>query len=73
LAVASLVFGGGSGVVVTVYGGRPELPGDGLTGFMPPALPDAAWVLNAMYEHEQGPAEVSYQLGNCMDHGLYWR
>ena len=37
-----------------------ELCGDGLTGFMPPAMPDAAWVLNAMYEHEQGPAEVSY-------------
>ncbi|MFD8694347.1 hypothetical protein [Kitasatospora purpeofusca] len=29
-----------------------ELCGDGLTGFMPPAMPDAAWVLNAMYEHE---------------------
>ncbi|MFJ2823469.1 hypothetical protein ACIO7M_20460 [Streptomyces toxytricini] len=37
-----------------------ELCGDGLTGFMPPAMPDAVWVLNAMYEHEQGPAEVSY-------------
>jgi hypothetical protein len=37
-----------------------ELCGDGLTGFMPPAMPDAAWVLNAMYEHEQGPTEVSY-------------
>ncbi|MEV7420810.1 hypothetical protein [Streptomyces sp. NPDC089919] len=37
-----------------------ELCGDGLTGFLPPALPDAAWVLNAMYEHEQGPANVSY-------------
>ncbi|UWE07572.1 hypothetical protein [Actinacidiphila bryophytorum] len=23
---------------------------DGLTGFLPPPLPDAAWVLNAMYE-----------------------
>jgi len=34
-----------------------ELCGDGLTGFMPPAMPDAAWVLNAMYEHERGPAE----------------
>lgn len=33
-----------------------ELSGDGLTGFMPPAMPDAAWVLNAMYEHEQGSA-----------------
>lgn len=29
-----------------------DLCGDGLTGFLPPALPDAAWVLNAMYEHE---------------------
>ncbi|MEU3505707.1 hypothetical protein ABZ726_35140 [Streptomyces hundungensis] len=37
-----------------------KLCGDGITGFMPPAMPDAAWVLNAMYEHEQGPAEVSY-------------
>ncbi|MFI5801389.1 hypothetical protein [Streptomyces sp. NPDC051561] len=37
---------------------------DGLTGFMPPAMPDAAWVLNAMYEyepeHQQGPAGVSH-------------
>lgn len=33
---------------------------DGLTGFLAPAMPDAAWVLNAMYEHEQGPAAVSY-------------
>lgn len=33
---------------------------DGLTGFMPPPLPDAAWVLNAMYEHESGPSEVSH-------------
>lgn len=37
-----------------------ELCGDGITGFMPPAMPDAVWVLNAMYEHEQGPADVSY-------------
>ncbi|MCB5163953.1 hypothetical protein LG634_03765 [Streptomyces bambusae] len=34
---------------------------DGLTGFMPPGLPDAAWVLHAMYEHELGPADVSYR------------
>ncbi|RSD11635.1 hypothetical protein EIY87_33210 [Amycolatopsis eburnea] len=34
--------------------------GDGLTGFMPPAMPDAVWVLNAMYEHELGQADVSY-------------
>ncbi|MFE5724505.1 hypothetical protein [Streptomyces erythrochromogenes] len=34
--------------------------GDGLTGFMPPALPDAAWVLHAMYEHELGPFDMSY-------------
>lgn len=33
---------------------------DGLTGFMPPAMPDAAWVLNSLYEHEQGPGKVSY-------------
>ncbi|EME97548.1 hypothetical protein J7W19_09625 [Streptomyces mobaraensis NBRC 13819 = DSM 40847] len=37
-----------------------ELCGDGITGFMPPAMPDAAWVLNAMYEHERGPVEMSY-------------
>ncbi|WP_326948490.1 hypothetical protein OG439_06740 [Amycolatopsis sp. NBC_01307] len=37
-----------------------ERCGDGLTGFMPPAMPDAAWVLNAMYEHERGPTETSY-------------
>ncbi|MFF3624771.1 hypothetical protein [Streptomyces sp. NPDC002467] len=33
---------------------------DGLTGFMPPALPDAAWVLHSMYEHELGPFDMSY-------------
>ncbi|MFC8592180.1 hypothetical protein [Streptomyces atroolivaceus] len=37
-----------------------DLCGDGPTGFMPPAMPDAVWVLNAMYEHEQGPHDVSY-------------
>ncbi|MFG2492430.1 hypothetical protein ACGFSD_15455 [Streptomyces caniferus] len=37
-----------------------ELCGDGLTGFMPSAMPDAVWVLNAMYEHERGPAGTSY-------------
>lgn len=37
-----------------------ELCGDGTTGYMPPALPDAAWVLHAMYEHESGPAEATY-------------
>ncbi|WP_411146265.1 hypothetical protein [Streptomyces sp. x-80] len=37
-----------------------ELCGDGVTGFMPPPMPDAVWVLNAMYEHEQGLADVSY-------------
>lgn len=37
-----------------------DLTGDGgLTGFMPPPLPDAAWVLNAMYEHESDPSDVS--------------
>ncbi|MEU2448537.1 hypothetical protein ABZ605_00490 [Streptomyces sp. NPDC012765] len=34
--------------------------GHGLTGFMPPGLPDAAWVLHAMYEHEVGPTGTSY-------------
>ncbi|MEY2242171.1 hypothetical protein AB8A21_04325 [Streptomyces sp. BF23-18] len=33
---------------------------DGLTGFMPPALPDAAWVLHSMYEHELGPSGMSF-------------
>ncbi|MEV7595902.1 hypothetical protein AB0O91_00760 [Kitasatospora sp. NPDC089797] len=33
---------------------------DGVTGFLAPPLPDAAWVLNAMYEHERGPVDVSY-------------
>jgi hypothetical protein len=37
-----------------------ELCGDGLTGFMPSAMPDAAWVLNAMYEHGHGPGDVSH-------------
>ncbi|WP_439681166.1 hypothetical protein [Embleya sp. MST-111070] len=36
------------------------LCGDGLTGFMPPSMPDAVWVLNAMYEHEDGPGDVSH-------------
>ncbi|MFJ8013758.1 hypothetical protein [Streptomyces sp. NPDC096339] len=33
---------------------------DGFTGFMPPAMPDAAWVLHFMYEHELGPFGMSY-------------
>ncbi|MFF8609588.1 hypothetical protein ACF06X_27085 [Streptomyces sp. NPDC015346] len=39
-----------------------ELCGDGLTGYMPPPMPDAVWVLNAMYEHEDQNelTEVSY-------------
>ncbi|MFD8799010.1 hypothetical protein [Streptomyces atroolivaceus] len=37
-----------------------DLCGDGPTGFMPPAMPDAVRVLNAMYEHEHGPVDVSY-------------
>jgi hypothetical protein len=37
-----------------------EMCGDGLTGFMPPPMPDAVWVLNAMYEHEQGPSAISH-------------
>lgn len=45
-----------------------ELCGDGLTGFMPPPMPDAVWVLNAMYEHERGPSEKS--LGSTAGGGL---
>ncbi|MEU4094045.1 hypothetical protein [Streptomyces sp. NPDC026673] len=37
-----------------------ELAGDGLTGFLVPAMPHAVWVLNAMYEHEQGPGDITY-------------
>ncbi|MCF3182038.1 hypothetical protein IPZ70_19105 [Streptomyces polychromogenes] len=39
-----------------------ELRGHGLTGFMPPAMPDAARGLNAMYEHEHehGSGDVSH-------------
>ncbi|WP_247746582.1 hypothetical protein [Streptomyces oryzae] len=37
-----------------------ELAGDGTTGFLAPAMPDSVWVLNAMYEHEDRSAEVSY-------------
>ncbi|WP_052489233.1 hypothetical protein [Streptomyces sp. 150FB] len=37
-----------------------EVAGDGVTGFMPPPMPDAVRVLNAMYEHEQGLSGVSY-------------
>ncbi|MEU8542599.1 hypothetical protein AB0C52_21900 [Streptomyces sp. NPDC048717] len=33
---------------------------DGLTGFMPPALPDAAWVLHSMYERELGPVGTPF-------------
>ncbi|MGW8376456.1 hypothetical protein [Streptomyces sp. ODS28] len=33
---------------------------DGLTGFLAPGRPDAAWVLNAMYEHESGAGTVSH-------------
>lgn len=33
---------------------------DGLTGFMPPSLPDTAWVLHSMDEHELGPFDMSY-------------
>ncbi|MFE4695778.1 hypothetical protein ACFRIC_01690 [Streptomyces sp. NPDC056738] len=33
---------------------------DGLTGFMPPASPDAAWVLHSMHEHELGPVDMSF-------------
>ncbi|MFJ7219345.1 hypothetical protein [Amycolatopsis sp. NPDC098790] len=37
-----------------------DLCGDGLTGFLPPAMPGSAWVLNAMYEHERGPTGSTY-------------
>ncbi|MFD7028578.1 hypothetical protein ACFWAR_11160 [Streptomyces sp. NPDC059917] len=33
---------------------------DGLTGFMPPPLPDAAWVLHPLYAHELGPFDMTY-------------
>ncbi|WKU43346.1 hypothetical protein Q3V23_04215 [Streptomyces sp. VNUA116] len=39
-----------------------ELTGDahGVTGFHTPGLPDGAWVLNAMYEHELGAGSLSH-------------
>ncbi|MFJ4777670.1 hypothetical protein [Streptomyces sp. NPDC088762] len=37
-----------------------ELCGDGTTGFEPPRRPDAAWVLNAMYEHTGGIVGISH-------------
>ncbi|MEV7414835.1 hypothetical protein [Streptomyces sp. NPDC089919] len=43
-----------------VDGLRDLTGGDGLTGFMPPALPDAAWVLHSLYEHELGPFEMTF-------------
>ncbi|MGE7388990.1 hypothetical protein ACQKM2_26285 [Streptomyces sp. NPDC004126] len=50
---------------------------DGLTGFTPPGLPDAAWVFHSMYEHEQGPAEVPEGagdgLGRAEHPGPGWR
>ncbi|WP_374772727.1 hypothetical protein OG756_05860 [Streptomyces sp. NBC_01310] len=36
------------------------LCGDGVTGFEAPRRPHAAWVLNAMYEHEYGPGGLSH-------------
>ncbi|WMX48334.1 hypothetical protein RGF97_30965 [Streptomyces roseicoloratus] len=33
---------------------------DGITGFMSPALPDAAWLLHSLYEHEVGPTDMSF-------------
>lgn len=56
-----------------------EICGDGLTGFMPPPMPDAVWVLNAMYEHERGPSETSLgvttggALGRARHPGPGWR
>ncbi|TBO61651.1 hypothetical protein EYS09_00230 [Streptomyces kasugaensis] len=32
---------------------------DSYTGYLAPGRPDAAWVLHAMYEYEQGPGTVS--------------
>ncbi|MFJ5927023.1 hypothetical protein ACIQF6_30975 [Kitasatospora sp. NPDC092948] len=32
---------------------------DGLTGFPAPAMPDAVWVLNAMYQHDDGPGRAN--------------
>lgn len=37
-----------------------ELCGDGTLGFSPPRRPDAAWVLNAMYEHTGGILGISH-------------
>ncbi|GGT85162.1 hypothetical protein [Streptomyces violascens] len=39
-----------------------ELCGEGITGFMTAAMPDALWVLNAMCEHEQGPADATVRV-----------
>lgn len=49
---------------------------DGLTGFMPPPMPDAVWVLNAMYEHEREPSETVTTgggLGRAGHPGPGWR
>lgn len=60
-----------------VTGWLSELCGDGLTGFMPPGLPDAVWVLNAMYEHD-GRADATSTatgrgLGRAEHPGPGWR
>ncbi|MEU8135629.1 hypothetical protein [Streptodolium elevatio] len=45
-----------------------ELCGDGVTGFMPPAMPDSAWVLNAMYEREHAPG-IALDIGGTAPGG----
>ncbi|MFI9818641.1 hypothetical protein [Saccharothrix variisporea] len=53
-----------------------ELCGDGLSGFMPPGMPDAAWVLNAMYEHEENAEGIDPArggLGRAEHPGPGWR
>lgn len=48
-----------------------ELCGDDLSGFLSPARADAAWVLNAMDEHEQGLAEASYRITSRVRYRLH--
>lgn len=52
-----------------------ELCGDGLTGFMPPPMPDAVWVPNAMYEHDVEAVGVTTGggLGRAGHPGPGWR
>ncbi|MFD5251130.1 hypothetical protein ACFWIW_41710 [Amycolatopsis sp. NPDC058340] len=52
-----------------------EMCGDGLTGFMPPPMPDAAWVLNAMYERDLEAVGVTTGggIGRAGHPGPGWR